>query len=65
MKNYKYYVNDFVKVKIISSDTIFSGQITKIRDSSIVLDYSNEVFIKDISIVYRKRKGLVFLQGLF
>ena len=65
VKNYKYYVNDFVMVKIILPDTVFSGNITEIRDSSIVIAYENEVFIKDIEIFYRKRWGFSFLNGLF
>ncbi|RLD54012.1 MAG: hypothetical protein DRJ05_15435 [Bacteroidetes bacterium] len=65
VKNHKYYINDFVKVKISSPDTVFSGEITEIKDSSIVIAYANEVFIKDIVVFYRTRKGMEFLQGLF
>ncbi len=65
VKNHKYYVNDFVKIKTILPDTVFSGKIVEIRDSSIVLDYANEVFIKNIDIFYQERKGFGFLQQLF
>jgi len=65
VKNYKYFVNDFVKVRTILTDTVFSGNITAIRESSIVIAYANEVFIKDIAIFYKERKGLGFLQRLF
>jgi hypothetical protein len=65
VKNHKYYVNDFVKLKTLSSEDIIKGRITEIRDSSIVVTYANEVFIKNIEIIYRERKGFGFLQRLF
>ena len=65
VKNHKYYVNDFVKLKTFTSEGIIKGKITEIRDSSIVVAYANEVFIKDIEIFYKKRWGFGFLNELF
>ncbi|NOX48606.1 MAG: hypothetical protein GXO89_16690 [Chlorobi bacterium] len=65
VKNHKYYVNDFVKLKTFSSGNIINGKITEIRDSSIVVAYANEVFIKDIEVFYKKRWGFGFLNELF
>lgn len=65
VNNYKYYVNDFVSVKTIFPDTVFSGKISEIRDSSFVISYNNEVFIKNIDAVYRSRYGINLLQKIF
>lgn len=64
IKNHKYYQNDQIKLKTISHDTIFSGVITMINDSSVVIDYANEIFLYDISYMYRKRWGFSLLQKL-
>jgi len=64
VKNYKYYENDQIKLKVISHDTIFSGVLTNINDSSIVINHAHEVFLYDISYMYRKRWGFSLLQKL-
>jgi hypothetical protein len=65
VKNHKYYVNDFVKLKTFSGEDAIKGRITEIRDSSIIVAYANEVSVNDIEILYRKRWGFGFLNELF
>ncbi len=64
VKNYKYYQNDEIKLKAVSHNEIFSGVITKINDSSIVINHAKEVFLSEVSYMYRKRWGFSFLQKL-
>ena len=65
IKNYKYYQNNQIKIKTHSSDTIIKGTITYIRDSSIIIDYANEIYLNDMALIYKKRWGFSFLQTLF
>lgn len=64
IKNYKFYRGDNIKIKTISNDTIVSGIITTIYDSSIIINYANEILSKDIAFIYRKPWGFNFLQYL-
>ncbi len=65
IKNYKYYVNSPIRLKIISPDTIISGKINKIGDTSIIINYANEIHVKNIACIYTKQWGFSFLQKLF
>ena len=65
IKNYKYYVNNPIRLKIISPDTIISGKINNIGDTSIIVNYVNEIHVKNIACIYTKRWGFSLLQKLF
>ena len=64
IKNYKFYSGDNIQIRTISGDTILSGTITLVKDSSLLINYSNEVMIGDIAAIYRKPWGFNFLQYL-
>jgi hypothetical protein len=63
-KNCKYYRGDEIKLKTISTDTIISGTIKIIYDSSLIINYEYEIMAGDIAKIYRKRWGFSFLQYL-
>ncbi|OQX80805.1 MAG: hypothetical protein B6D61_01560 [Bacteroidetes bacterium 4484_249] len=65
IKNYKYYVNSPIRLKIISPDTLISGEISRINDTSIIVNFANEIALKNISCIYTKRWGVSFLQKIF
>jgi hypothetical protein len=64
IKNYKYYSGDKIKIKTLLNDTLISGIITQVKDSSMVINNSNEIMIGDIAVIYRKPWGFNFLQYL-
>ncbi len=55
IKNYKYQVGNDITVKVKRGDFVFSGAISQINDSSFVLNSLNEIFIGEITNVYRSR----------
>jgi hypothetical protein len=61
-KNYKYYMGDEIKLKTISTGTIYSGTITDISDSSLIINHHYEIMINDITTIYRTKWGFRFLQ---
>lgn len=65
VNNKKYYSGDAIKIKTIHPDTILSGKITGINDSSIIVGYANEVFIGNINYIVRGRWGFSLLQKVF
>jgi hypothetical protein len=64
VKNLKYYQGDKIKIRTIAADTIISGSINRIFDSSIIINNSNEILIADMAAIYKKRWGYGFLQYL-
>lgn len=64
IKNHKYYLNDEIRLKTISTDTIYYGKITAVNDSSIVVSYANEIFLNDIAKIYTFQWGFDFLRKL-
>jgi hypothetical protein len=62
VRNYKYYGNERIKIRIISTDTVISGKITGIADSAISVNYANEILLTDIAAIYRTRWGFSLLQ---
>jgi len=65
IKNYKYELNDPVKLKTIVNDSLISGKLTMIDDSTIIINQITPVRLSDIGRVYRTCWGFTFLQGLF
>lgn len=64
IKNHKYYLNDEIRLKTISTDIIYYGKITAVNDSSIVVSYANEIFLSDIAKIYTFQWGFDFLRKL-
>ena len=55
VKNFKYQVGNDITIRVMRGDLIFSGAITQINDSSFVLNSLNEIYIGEITNVYRSR----------
>lgn len=60
-RNIKYYTGSEISLET-STNKKFSGRITEIRDSSLIINYQNEVIVSNISRIYRKRWGFGLLQ---
>jgi hypothetical protein len=65
IKNIKYYEGDNIHLRIKNDTVAFHlrGRLTQIRDSSIIIDYCNEVSIIDIDAVFRERTGIRIAQS--
>ncbi len=55
-RNYKYQVGNDITIQVMRGDLIFSGTITQIADSGIVIDNLIGISIRDIKNVYRPRR---------
>jgi hypothetical protein len=55
VKNFKYQVGNEIALKVERGEYVFSGRISQIKDSSIVLNSLNEIFLSEITHVYKKR----------
>ncbi|MEZ5199555.1 MAG: hypothetical protein R2764_25215 [Bacteroidales bacterium] len=65
IKYFKYTVNDRIKLKTIGEKTLISGRISKISDSSIVVNSVLEIPLKDIDVIHREQFGFSLLQKVF
>ncbi|MCX6234569.1 MAG: hypothetical protein NT175_07575 [Bacteroidetes bacterium] len=65
IKNFKYYEGDNIHIRIKNDTAAFhlKGKLTNIRDSTIFIDYCNEVTITDIDAVFRERTGIRIAQS--
>jgi hypothetical protein len=54
-KNFKYQVGNEITVQVDRGEYVFSGRISQIKDSSFVLNSLNEIFLGEVSQVYKKR----------
>ena len=54
-KNYKYFVGDDIVVKTTPYDQRYEGTIHEITDTSILINFDNEIMLENISIVMRRR----------
>lgn len=64
IKNFKYYQGDKIKIRTIAADTVISGLIYRVNDSSIIINKTEEIQTSDIGVMYKKRWGYGFLQYL-
>jgi hypothetical protein len=53
VNNYKYYVNDRIVVNVKGSTDNIKGKISRLLDSSMIIDYNNEIKYGDIREVLR------------
>jgi hypothetical protein len=56
-RNYKYFVGDDIIVKTIPYETKHDGVLHEITDTSILINFDNEIMLEDISMVMRRRWG--------
>ena len=64
VKNYKYNTGDDITFTRYGDPASISGPISRITDSTIVVDYLHQIKIKDIEKVYRTRWGWQLLHRL-
>ena len=57
-----FHENDHIKLMTRSTNTKFSGPINTISDSSLIINFANEIMLTDIKVVYRSRWGFNLLQ---
>lgn len=60
-KNFKYFVGDDIMVKTTPYNQKHDGTIHEITDTSILINFDNEIMLEDIQTVLRTRRGLPFL----
>ena len=54
VKNYTYFAGDYISLKTKDGLKI-SGPINIIRDTNLIVDYTNELSLSDIEVVYKPR----------
>lgn len=54
VKNYKYFAGDHIQLKTVDG-LLISGPINIIRDSNLIVDFTNELALSDIAVVYKQR----------
>ena len=60
-KNYKYFVGNSIVFKTIPSGEKYDGIIHDITDTSIVINFDNEIMLSDIEMIMRPRWGFGLL----
>ena len=60
-KNYKYFVGNDILLRTAPYNEKVSGTINDITDTSIVINFDNEIMLDDIEKIMRPRWGLQFL----
>lgn len=56
VKNIKYQLGNDITVQVKRGELVYSGSISHIKDSSFVLNSLDEIFLDDVTIVFRKRR---------
>lgn len=54
VKNYTYFAGDYISLKTKDGVKI-SGPINIIRDTNLIVDFTNELSLNDIEVVYKTR----------
>ena len=57
-----YRENDHIKLMTRSTNVKISGRINMISDSSLIINFANEILLDDIKVVYRSRWGFNLMQ---
>ncbi len=57
-KSYRFFVGDDITIKVNDTTKKISGKITEILDSAITISNYNVYSIKEITYVFKHRKGL-------
>jgi hypothetical protein len=60
-KNFKYFVGSEIRLRTNPDGIKHRGTIHVITDTSIIINYDDEIMIADIERIMRTRKGLPFL----
>lgn len=62
VKNEKYFAGGYISLKTTKGIKI-SGPINIIRDSTLIVDYTHELALSDIEIVYKRRTLISLLSS--
>jgi hypothetical protein len=62
-KNFKYKTGDKIRLETVRDNLVFSGKITEIKDSSIIIESYNEIKLREISQVFRERSLMRLFSG--
>ncbi len=60
-KNFKYFVGDDITLKTLPYSEKQSGTIHEITDTSILINFDNEIMIDDIDMILKRRWGISLL----
>jgi len=60
-KNYKFFVGDDIVLKIAPYGEKHEGTIHEISDTSLLINFDNEIMIEDIQMILRPRWGMNIL----
>lgn len=60
-RNFKYFVGDGITLRTTFSDARLEGVIHEITDSSILINFDNEIMLKHIRTIHKRRWGLSLL----
>jgi len=63
-KNYKYTVGKEITVRTAPYREVHSGTIHEVTDTSILINFDNEIMLEDIEMVMRRRWGLSLLSKI-
>lgn len=56
-KNFKYFIGSDIIVKTMPYGTRHEGTLHEINDTSILINFDNEIMLEDITMVMRRRWG--------
>jgi hypothetical protein len=59
-----YHTNDYIKLSLKGQKVKIAGRINYISDTSLVVNFSNEVLLEDIDVIYHDRTMIRLLQSL-
>ena len=60
-KNYKYFVGDDIALKVAPFNEKHEGIIYEITDTSLLINFDDEIMLDDIQMILRPRWGLTLL----
>jgi hypothetical protein len=70
LKNFKYYQGDAIILKVEDTDKKIFDEVLDFTDSTIILNESGEIYLNDITGIYKENwlvqtiRGLSFLGGI-
>ncbi len=63
VKNYKYKTGDKIRIETVRDNLVYMGEITEIKDSSIIIESYTEIKLREICKVFRQRELMRTFSG--
>lgn len=63
-KNFKYFIGDKIELKLAPNGNKTEGTIHVITDTSLIINFDNEIMLEDIEMVLKPRWGLKLLSKI-